>query len=51
MLRIYLTLTHFDDIIVLKIRKCQKESLKGKENIEKIGFITEIDKFGRIVIP
>ena len=50
MLRIYLTLTYFLRIIVLKIRISQL-SLRLEEKMSEIGIIKEIDGVGRIVIP
>ena len=47
MLRIYLTLTYFFAIIVLKMRKYEIE----ERIMEKIGIIKEFDKLGRLVVP
>ena len=47
MIRIYLTLTYFFAIIVLKMRKYEIE----ERIMEKIGIIKEFDKLGRIVVP
>ena len=47
MIRIYLTLTYFFAIIVLKMRKYEIE----ERIMEKIGIIKGFDKLGRIVIP
>ena len=47
MIRIYLTLTYFFAIIVLKMRKHKIED----QIMEKIGIIKGFDKLGRIVIP
>ena len=50
MLRIYLTLTYFFGIIVLKIRILQL-NLRLEEKMSEIGIIKEIDGVVRIVIP
>ena len=50
MLRIYLTLTYFLRIIVLKIRITQL-SLRLEEKMSEIEIIKEIDGVGRGVIP
>jgi len=50
MFGIFLTLTHFLCIIVLKIRIRDIQRVKDRFMC-KIGIIKEIDKLGRIVIP
>ena len=50
MFGIFLTLTHFFLIIVLKIRICDFDHSKDRIMC-KIGIIKEFDKLGRIVIP
>ena len=49
-LRIYLTLTYFYAIIVLKIRIFQKTLKTEKYKVAEVGLLKEIDKLGRIVI-
>ena len=52
MIRIYLTLTYFYPIIVLKIRIIRVHQFFFKEHkMTVVGIIKEIDKLGRIVIP
>ena len=50
-LRIYLTLTYFYVIIVLKIRNLKIFAILEKRAMKGIGVLKEIDRLGRIVIP
>ena len=50
-LRIYLTLTYFYAIIVLKIRNLKIFAILEKRAMKGIGVLKEIDRLGRIVIP
>ena len=47
----YLTLTYFYVIIVLKIRKLKIFAILEKRAMKGIGVLKEIDRLGRIVIP
>ena len=47
----YLTLTYFYVIIVLKIRKIKIFAILEKRAMKGIGVLKEIDRLGRIVIP
>ena len=50
-LRIYLTVTYFIVIIVLKIRIFKNIIAFRRSFMNEVGIIKEFDKLGRIVIP